>query len=146
MDLIIANDTVRNFVLSNRWDRTFKEVGSLTGLAYDTYGKARGAMGIDTARYREDEALAVGIGNFANEMTALANSWKTRFGGDPHFVYSIANKQLAPKITSPTKINGKNRAIETTEWLYSYDPETRKGKTSKELNKVIDSVIEDIYK
>ncbi len=71
MDLIIANDTVRNFVLSNRWDRTFKEVGSLTGLAYDTYGKARGAMGIDTARYREDQALAVGIGNFANEMTAL---------------------------------------------------------------------------
>ncbi len=71
MDLIIANDTVRNFVLSNRGDRTFKEVGSLTGLAYDTYGKARGAMGIDTARYREDEALAVGIGNFANEMTAL---------------------------------------------------------------------------
>ena len=71
MDLVVANDTVRNFVLSNRWDRTFKEVGSLTGLAYDTYGKARGAMGIDTARYRDDGALAVGIGNFANEMTAL---------------------------------------------------------------------------
>ncbi len=71
MDLVIANDTVRNFVLSNRWDQTFKEVGSLTGLAYDTYGKARGAMGIDTARYRDDGALAVGIGNFANEMTAL---------------------------------------------------------------------------
>ena len=71
MDFIIANDTVRNFVFSNRWDRTFKEVGSLTGIAYDTYGKARGAMGIDTARFRDDGALAVGIGNFANEMTAL---------------------------------------------------------------------------
>jgi hypothetical protein len=71
MDFIVANDTVRNFVFSNRWDRTFKEVGSLTGIAYDTYGKARGAMGIDTARYRDDGALAVGIGNFANEMTAL---------------------------------------------------------------------------
>jgi enediyne biosynthesis protein E4 len=71
IDFIIANDTVRNFVFSNRWDRTFKEVGSLTGIAYDTYGKARGAMGIDTARFRDDGALAVGIGNFANEMTAL---------------------------------------------------------------------------
>lgn len=71
MDFIVANDTVRNFVFSNRWDQTFQEVGSLTGIAYDTYGKARGAMGIDTARYRDDEALAVGIGNFANEMTAL---------------------------------------------------------------------------
>ena len=28
-------------------------------------------MGIDTACYRDDRALAVGIGNFANEMTAL---------------------------------------------------------------------------
>ncbi len=71
MDLIVANDTVRNFVFSNRWDRTFEEIGALTGIAYDTYGNARGAMGIDTARYREDGALAVGIGNFANEMTAL---------------------------------------------------------------------------
>ncbi|MDB4798096.1 CRTAC1 family protein [Verrucomicrobia bacterium] len=71
MDFIVANDTVRNFVFSNRWDRTFKEMGSLTGIAYDTYGKARGAMGIDTARFRVDGALAVGIGNFANEMTAL---------------------------------------------------------------------------
>ena len=71
MDLVVANDTVRNFVFSNRWDRTFLEVGALTGIAYDAYGKARGAMGIDTARYREDGALAVGIGNFANEMTAL---------------------------------------------------------------------------
>jgi hypothetical protein len=28
-------------------------------------------MGIDVAYYRDDEALAVGIGNFANEMTSL---------------------------------------------------------------------------
>ena len=28
-------------------------------------------MGIDTARYRNDDALGVAIGNFANEMTAL---------------------------------------------------------------------------
>ncbi|MCS1409674.1 MAG: hypothetical protein M2R45_02858 [Verrucomicrobia subdivision 3 bacterium] len=71
VDLVVANDTVRNFVFSNRWDRTFEEVGALTGIAYDAYGKARGAMGIDTARYREDGVLAIGIGNFANEMTAL---------------------------------------------------------------------------
>lgn len=70
MDFILANDSVRNFVFSNRWDNTFGEIGALTGIAYDTYGKARGAMGIDTARYRAD-ALAVGIANFAGEMTAL---------------------------------------------------------------------------
>lgn len=71
IDLVLANDTVQNFVFHNQRDGTFKEVGALTGIAFDPYGATRGAMGIDTARYRDDGALGVAIGNFANEMTAL---------------------------------------------------------------------------
>lgn len=71
MDLVVANDTVQNFVFTNRHDGTFAEVGELTGLAFDTFGQARGAMGIDAARLRNDESVAVAIGNFANEMNAL---------------------------------------------------------------------------
>jgi hypothetical protein len=41
------------------------------GVAFDSYGNTRGAMGIDTARYRNDATLGIGIGNFANEMVAL---------------------------------------------------------------------------
>ena len=37
----------------------------------DSYGNTRGAMGIDTARYRNNSKLGIAIGNFANEMTAL---------------------------------------------------------------------------
>lgn len=71
MDLIVANDTVQNFVFTNRHNGTFQEVGATTGIAFDNYGQTRGAMGIDTAHYRNNEVLGVGIGNFANEMTAL---------------------------------------------------------------------------
>ena len=71
MDLIVANDTVQNFVFINQGGMVFKEVGARTGIGFDSFGKARGAMGIDTARFREDEAMGVGIANFANEMTAL---------------------------------------------------------------------------
>jgi enediyne biosynthesis protein E4 len=71
MDLIVANDTVQNWVFHNERNGAFKEIGALTGIAYDSNGTARGAMGIDVARYREDGALGVAIGNFANEMTAL---------------------------------------------------------------------------
>ena len=71
MDLVVANDTVQNFVFTNRHDGTFAEVGAATGLAFDPYGQARGAMGIDAARFRNDEALGIAIGNFANEMNAL---------------------------------------------------------------------------
>jgi hypothetical protein len=71
MDLVVANDTVQNFVFTNAQNGTFKEIGALSGVAFDPNGQTRGAMGIDTARYRNDNALGIVIGNFANEMTAL---------------------------------------------------------------------------
>lgn len=71
MDLVVANDTVQNFVFTNRHNGTFAEVGERSGLAFDAFGQARGAMGIDAARLRSDGAVAVAIGNFANEMNAL---------------------------------------------------------------------------
>ena len=71
IDLVVANDTVQNFVFTNRHDGTFAEVGVQAGVAFDTYGHPRGAMGIDAARFREDDALGIAIGNFANEMNAL---------------------------------------------------------------------------
>ena len=71
VDLIVANDTVQNFVFQNQKDGTFKEIGGVTGIAFDGMGNARGAMGLDVARFRNDSALGIGIANFANEMTAL---------------------------------------------------------------------------
>ena len=72
IDLVVANDTVRNFLFQNNQDGTFTEMGRLSGIAFDrASGNARGAMGIDTARFRDDGTLAIGIGNFANEESAL---------------------------------------------------------------------------
>ncbi|HHM13164.1 MAG TPA: CRTAC1 family protein [Planctomycetaceae bacterium] len=70
-DLIVANDTVQNFLFHNRQGKKFEEKGALTGIAFDPNGYARGAMGIDAAFFRNDKTLGVVIGNFANEMTAL---------------------------------------------------------------------------
>jgi len=71
MDLVVANDTVQNLLFLNQRDGTFTEIGGRSGIAFDSFGGTRGAMGIDAARYRDDEAIGVVIGNFANEMTAL---------------------------------------------------------------------------
>jgi hypothetical protein len=71
MDLIVANDTVQNHLFHNQKNGTFKEVGATAGIAFDSYGGTRGAMGIDVARYRDDAEMGIAIGNFANEMTAL---------------------------------------------------------------------------
>lgn len=70
MDLVVANDTVQNFVFHNEKGK-FTEMGGRSGLAYDKFGSTRGAMGIDSGRFHDDDTLAISIGNFANEMTAL---------------------------------------------------------------------------
>ena len=70
-DLVVANDTVRNYAFRNRCDGTFEEVGTTIGLAYDGYGNARSGMGIDIADVRDDGAPVIAVGNFANEMTAI---------------------------------------------------------------------------
>lgn len=74
IDLVVANDTVPNLVFMNQSRAAgglFKEIGAQSGVAFDSYGNTRGAMGIDTARFRNDDKLGIAIGNFANEMTAL---------------------------------------------------------------------------
>lgn len=71
IDLIVANDTVPNLVFHNQGDGTFKEIGGISGLAYDAFGNVRGAMGIDTAWFRDDGSLGVAIANFANEMNGF---------------------------------------------------------------------------
>jgi hypothetical protein len=68
-DIVVANDTVRNFFFHNQGDGTFKERGEKAGVAYAD-GNARGAMGIDWGEYRAGR-FAVAIGNFQNEPSTL---------------------------------------------------------------------------
>jgi hypothetical protein len=60
-----------NFLFHNLGGGRFEEIGVASGIALDTFGAARGAMGIDWAHFRNDAALGLAVGNFANEMTAL---------------------------------------------------------------------------
>lgn len=69
-DLIVANDTVRNFLFHNvpgpNGTRKFEEIGTESGVAY-AEGNARGAMGIDWAPGFRPGMHALVIGNFADE-------------------------------------------------------------------------------
>lgn len=77
LDLVVANDTTRNFVYINRTETAdpntvkFEELGTELGLGFDRNGMATGAMGIDFAHFNNDEKLAIAIGNFANEMSSF---------------------------------------------------------------------------
>ncbi len=92
-DLIVANDTVQNFLFRNRGDGTFEESGMFAGLAFDNTGRATGAMGIDAAAYNNDDEIAVAVGNFANEMS----SFYVARGGLPVFTDEAVVSGVGPE-------------------------------------------------
>jgi hypothetical protein len=95
IDLMVANDTVRNFLFRNLGDGAFAEVAEEAGVAYDSNGAATGAMGIDAAYYRDDGALGIAIGNFATEMSSLYVS-EPAGGGMVYFSDQAITEGIGP--------------------------------------------------
>ena len=89
--------------------------------------------------------------NFGSEFSVMANCWKDSFAGeDPHFFYTIPNRELAPKISQPKQIKGKSTAYEIGHWLTA----KRKGSNvdeedvavvNKQLLGLIDLILNEVY-
>ncbi len=128
IDLLIANDTAPNFLLHNQGGK-FVEIGTESGLAFDRMGNATGAMGVDSARYRNDSDIAFAIGNFANEMTSLYVSQ-----GDPTL---FADEAIAEGIGAPSR-----RMLKFGIFFFDYDLDGRldllqaNGHLEEEISKV----------
>lgn len=103
IDFVVANDTVQNLVFTNRHNGTFAEIGALTGIAFDSAGATRGAMGIDAASFTRDGKLAFAIGNFANEMTALYVEQNVSSPGAPQYADEAIPWQIGGPSRDPLK-------------------------------------------
>ena len=72
-DLLVSNDTVRNFLFHNVPDgkggRKFEEKGMQSNVAY-AEATARGGMGVDQGEYKPGKS-AVLVGNFANQPSTF---------------------------------------------------------------------------
>ncbi len=129
LDLFVANDTVQNFLFQNKGNGQFEEVGALEGIAFNQKGKATGAMGIDTAWYRNDDELGIVIGNFANEMSSL---FVTADGQTP-----FADESLLEGLGADSR-----RALTFGVFFFDYDLDGRldllqaNGHLENEINKV----------
>lgn len=129
LDVAIANDTVGNFLFHNQKNGTFQEVAYLAGMAYDSTGLARGAMGIDAAYFRNNDELGMAIGNFANEMTAL---------------YVSPNRQFQFRDDAVSNGLGPNTRLELTFGLFFFDADldgrldifSANGHLEDEINRV----------
>ncbi|QTN31052.1 hypothetical protein HZ994_01490 [Akkermansiaceae bacterium] len=73
----------------------------------------KGAIFISSPDLASAENAAV----FGEQMGALANSWKKRFGGDDFpFLYTMPAKSLAPGISKPDAIKGASGVAEISAW------------------------------
>ncbi len=97
LDLVVVNDTVRNFLYRNLGDGRFEETAIFEGVAYDRNGKGTSAMGVDAAYFREDADLGIAVGNFANEMASLF----VTTDGRPPFVDEAVLEGLGPASRIP---------------------------------------------
>ena len=104
LDLVVANDTVQNIVFHNRRDGTFKDIAATSGIAFDSFGGTRGAMGIDTAQSGGANELSIAIGNFANEMTALYVSQPALMKGTGPGALQFADQAIHQGIGSATRM------------------------------------------
>ena len=114
-DLLVANDTVRNFFFHNEagtdGKRIFKEQGLPVGAAYADEGRPRGGMGIDWGEFAANRSAAV-IANFANEpVTCLEkNASKLLF----------SDSALSTGLAGPSRITLKFGAF-----FFDYDNDGR---------------------
>ena len=71
MDLLVANDTVANFLFENRGGGKFDEIGEPAGIAYSAEGRPRSGMGVDSADYDQDGWMDLFVANVDREMYSL---------------------------------------------------------------------------
>jgi enediyne biosynthesis protein E4 len=82
VDLVVANDSVRQFLYRGRGNGSFENVALAAGTAFDQDGRAFAGMGVDFGDYDNDGWPDVVVTNLSNERYALF-----RNAGDGTFSY-----------------------------------------------------------
>jgi hypothetical protein len=70
-DLIVANDSVPNFLYRNRHDGTFEDESYLSGFAVDGEGRSHASMGIAAGDYNRDGKVDFYISAFSDDYNIL---------------------------------------------------------------------------
>ena len=76
MDILIANDSIPEFLFHNKGNGTFEEVGLASGAGLDGGGATFAGMGVDFADYNNDGWPDIVITDLANQRYALYRNAK----------------------------------------------------------------------
>lgn len=70
-DIVVGNDLRANFVFQNDGSGRFKEVGIISGLAYDSFGNVHGTMGVECADWNNDGRLDFYMTSYQRQLATL---------------------------------------------------------------------------
>ncbi len=114
-DLLIANDTVRNFFFHNEpgpdGTRVFHEMAYQAGAAYADEGRPRGGMGLDWGEFAAGRSAVV-IANFANEPLTCLEKDRKRL--------SFSDSALSVGLAGPSR-----SALKFGTFFFDYDNDGR---------------------
>ncbi len=98
-DIVVANDTVRNFFFHNvpgpNGTRKFEEMARPLGAAFADLGQTRGGMGIDCGEFAPGRSAVV-IANFANEPLTLLEKDRARL--------AYSDSALSTGLAGPSRV------------------------------------------
>ncbi|HUY15524.1 MAG TPA: CRTAC1 family protein, partial [Terriglobia bacterium] len=80
LDLLVANDSVPNYLYHNNHDGTFKDLSYLSGFAVNGDGRAQASMGIAIGDYNRDGKVDLFITTFSDDNFTLFHN-----DGDGYF-------------------------------------------------------------
>lgn len=81
MDILVANDSMRNFLFHNLGNGKFEEVGLMAGVALNDDGRAVAGMGVDFRDFNNDGRPDLAITDMINDSYLLFRNT----GGSPFF-------------------------------------------------------------
>jgi hypothetical protein len=71
VDLVVANDSVPNYLYHNRHDGSFEDVSYLSGFALTEDGREQASMGIAVGDYNRDGKVDLYVSAFSDDYNAL---------------------------------------------------------------------------
>jgi hypothetical protein len=96
-DIYVADDSTPSLLFMNNKDGTFRESGTLAGVAYDANGRTQGGMGADAADYDGDGFLDIIKTNFSDEMPSLYHNEGKGFFADVTVPAGLAGETTSVK-------------------------------------------------
>jgi hypothetical protein len=94
IDIYVANDMTRNFLLQNRGDLTFEDSGLIAGVGFSHEGMPQAGMGVDLGDMDGDGHLDIVVTNFDSQSNNLYRTHGPGFFLDDAYTVGIGESSF----------------------------------------------------